>query len=100
MAKKMLLPTTIKTSHFKFYRKVEIEEHYIIAEEPGELYLTYFSVEESKDMTIAKAIYKALENTNLQSSLSIVGSDGTAIMTRKHHGSVVTSEKLLQKPLQ
>ena len=51
-------------------------------------------------MTIAKAIYEALENTELQNSLSIVGSDRTTIVIGKHHGSIATLEELLQKPLQ
>ena len=82
--------TTVDYSQYKFYSKIEIEEHYIIVEEPVEMYLTHFSVEESKDVTIAKNTYKALGNTDLQNSLSIVGSDGTAIMTGKHHGSIAT----------
>ena len=36
-------------------------------------------------MAIAEAFYKASKNTDLQNSLSIVGSDETAIMTGKHH---------------
>ena len=51
--------TTVKSRHSNFYLKIEIKEHYIIIEEPGELYLTNFSVEEGKGGTIAKAIYKA-----------------------------------------
>ena len=51
-------------------------------------------------MTIAGAIYKALENTVVLNSLSIVGSDGTAIMTEKHHGSIAILEELLQRLLQ
>ena len=71
-----------------------------MAGEPGELYLIHFSFELDKDLTIAKAIYKALENTDLQNSLLILGLDGTAIMTGKHHGSIATLEELLQRPLQ
>ena len=93
--------TTIETiSDSKFYPKTEIEEHYVIVGEPGELYLTHFSVEDGKGVTVGKAIYKELENTDLQNSLSIVGSDGTAIMTGKHHGSMATLEQFLQIPLQ
>ena len=67
--------TTIETSDSKFYPKTEIEEHYVIVGEPGEMYLTHFSVEDFKGVTVGKAIYEELENTDLQNSLSIVGSD-------------------------
>ena len=71
----------------------------MIVGEPGGLYLTHFCVEDGKGVTVGKAIYKELENTNLQNSLSIVGSDGTAIMTGKYRGSNATVEQLLQRPL-
>ena len=64
------------------------------------MYLTHFSVEEGKAVTVGKAIYKELENTDLQTSFSIVGTDGTASMSGKHHGSIATLEQLLQRPLQ
>ena len=87
--------TTIEISDSKFYSKAEIEEHLVIVGEPAGLYLTHFSVEDCKGVTVGKAIYKELENTNLQNSWSIVGSDGTAIMTGKHRGSNATMEQLL-----
>ena len=52
-------PTTIKTSHSKVYGKIENEAHYVIVGEHEELYLTHFSVEMGKGVTIAKATYKA-----------------------------------------
>ena len=58
--------TTIKISHSKFYSKIKIEEHYIIVEKPGKLYLTRFSVEEGKSRTIAKLL------TNCQSYLQSI----------------------------
>ena len=65
-----------------------MEEHDVIVGEPRELYLTYFSVENGKGVTVGKAIYKKLENTDLQNSLSIVGPDGTAIRTGNHHAAL------------
>ena len=56
----------------------------------GELYLTHLSVEDGKGTTIGQGIYKAIENTDLQNTLSTIGSDGTPIMTGKHHGSIAT----------
>ena len=58
--------------------------------------MTHFSVEEGKDVTIAKAIYKALKNIDPHNSLSIIGLDRNAIKTGKHHGSIATLEELLK----
>ena len=92
--------TTIETSDWKVYRKTEIEEHYVIVGKLGELYWTNFSVEDGKEVIVGKAFYKEMENTDLQNSLSIVGSNRTEIMTGKHHGSIATLKQLLQRPLQ
>ena len=92
--------TTSETDNSKFHPKVEIKEHYVVGGEPGEVYLTHLNVEDGKGITIAEAIHKALKNTELQRNLSIMGSDGIAVMTGKHHGSIATLEKLLQRPLQ
>ena len=92
--------TTIKTGDLRFYPKVETEEHYVVVGKPRELYLTHLSVEDGKGTTIGQALYKATENTDLQNTLSTIGSDGTPIMTGKHHGSIATLEELLQIPLQ
>ena len=92
--------TSIETSDSKFYPKTEIEENYVIVGEPGELYLTHFSDEVGKELQLVKLFYKELESTDLQNRLSIVESDGTAIMTGKHHGSIATLVQLLQRPLQ
>ena len=51
-------------------------------------------------MKVDKAIYKRLEHTDLQNGLSVVGSDGTAIMIGKHHGSIAILKELLQRSLQ
>ena len=92
--------TTIEIEDSRFYPKVETEEHYVVVGEPGEMYLTHLSVEDGKGTTIGQALYKAIENTDLQNTLSTIGSDGTPIMTGKHHGSIATLEELLQRSLQ
>ena len=58
--------STNYSSNSKFYPKIEIDKHYIVASEPGDLYQTHLSVEDSKHQIIGQAIYKALENTGLQ----------------------------------
>ena len=90
--------TTIETSDSKFHPEGEIEKHYETVGEPGELHLTHFSVEDGKEITVGKAIYKEVKNTDLQKSLLIVGSDGTAIMTGKHHGSIATLKHCHMSP--
>ena len=90
----------IETEDSRFYPKVETEEHYVVVGKPGKLYLTHLSVQDGKGTTIGQALYKAIKNTDLQNTLSTIGSDGTPIMTGKHRGSIATLEELLRRPLQ
>lgn len=84
----------------KYYRRVELEEHYVVVGEPGEFYLTHVSPEDGKGKTIAQAIYTALEHTLLKEKLAVIGSDGTATMTGACNGAIRLLEEILQKPLQ
>ena len=51
-------------------------------------------------LCIAQSIYKAVKDTELESNLSIIGSDGTATMTGPTRGCIASLEALLQRPLQ
>ena len=59
----------IESSGFKFYSEIEIEEQNVVVSKLEVVYLIHLRIEDCKDETNGKAIYKAQENTNLLSSL-------------------------------
>ena len=83
----------------KYYKSVQLEDHYTLIGEPGEYYLTHFSPEDDKGRTIAQ-IFNTIVDTELHNKLAVVGTDGTASMTGKYNGCIRSLEKLLNKPLQ
>ena len=65
----------------KSYRRTELEKHYAVVGEPGEFYLTHLTLDYGKGVSIAKPLFSAIENTDLQINITTVGSNGTAVMT-------------------
>ena len=49
---------------------------------------------------IAASVYSAIKDTALEQKLKIVGSDGTAVMTGKSKGFIVSLETSIGRPLQ
>ena len=91
---------TIQGPNDKYYRSVQLEDHYTLIGEPGEYYLTHFSTEDSKGRAIAQKIFDIIFHTELHDKLAVVGTDGTASMTGKYNGCIRSLEELLNKPLQ
>ena len=91
---------TIQGPNDKYYKSVQLEDHYTLIGEPGEYYLTHFSTEDGKGKTIAQKIFNNIVDTELHNKLAIVGTDGTASMTGKYNGCIRSLEELLNKPLQ
>ena len=93
---------TMQGPNNKFYRSVQLEDHYTMVGQPGEYYLSHFSTEDGKERTIAQEIFNTIANTELQvhDKLTVVGTDGTAAMTGKFNGCIRKLEELLNKPLQ
>ena len=83
----------------KMYMQTDLE-HYVIVGEPGEFYLSHVTLETVTGLYIAQSIYKAVKDTELESNLSIIGSDGTATMTGPIRGCVASLETLHQRILQ
>ena len=83
----------------KMYMQTDLEEHYVIIE-TGEFYLFHVTPETGTGLWIAQSIYKTVKDTELESNLSIIGSDGTATMTGPTRGCTASLEALLQRPLQ
>ena len=90
----------VTDSDGKMYMQTDLEEHYGIVGEPGEFYLSHVTPETRTGLYIAQSIYKAVKDTELESNLSIIGSDGTATMTGPTRGCIASLEALLQRPLQ
>ena len=80
--------------------QTDLEELYVIVGEPGEFYLSHVTPETGTGLYIAQSIYKAVKDTERESNLSIIGSDGTATMTGPTRGCIASLEPLLQRPLQ
>ena len=91
---------TIQGPNDKYYKSVQLEDHYTLIGEPGEYYLTHFSTEDGKGRTIAQKIFNTIVDTELHNKLAVVGTDGTASMTGKYNGCIWSLEKLLNKPLE
>ena len=84
----------------KMYRSIELEEHYVLVGEPGTYYLTHLSPADGKGRTLAHEIFKVISETELFTKLTVIGIDGTALMTGKYNGAIRSLEELLKKPLQ
>ena len=84
----------------RFYRSVQLEDHYRMVGQPGEYNLSHFFTEDGKGKTIAQKIFNTIANTELHDKLAMVGTDGTAAMTGKCNGCIRNLEELLNKPLQ
>ena len=82
------------------YMQTDLEEHYVIVGEPGEFYLFHVTSKTGTGLYIEQSIYKAVKDTEHESNLSIIGSDGTATMTGPTRGCIASLEALLQRPLQ
>ena len=91
---------TMQGPNDKFYRSVQLEDHYTMVGQPGEYYLSHFSTEDGKGRTIAQKIFNTIANTELHDKLTVVGTDGPAVMTGKFNGCIRKLEELLNKPLQ
>ena len=44
----------------RFYRSLQLEDHYTMVGQPGKYYLSYFSTEEDKGETIAQKIFNTI----------------------------------------
>ena len=66
---------TMQGSNDKFYRSVQLEDHYTMVGQPGEYYLSHFSTEDGKGRTIAQKIFNIIANTELHYKLTVVGTD-------------------------
>ena len=52
----------------KFYKKVEIEDHYVVIVEPGCNYLSHMVPEDGSGVSIAEALHGVIKNKELEDS--------------------------------
>ena len=62
----------------KSYRRIKLEEHYVIV---GEFYHSHVTPKDAKGSSIAQAHYAMIKGTEMNKNLFVIGSDGTATMT-------------------
>ena len=63
--RKDAIQVTMQGPNDKFYRSVQLEDHYTMVGQPGEYYLFHFSTEDGKGRTIAQKIFNTIANTEL-----------------------------------
>lgn len=85
----------------KFYRKRQIEDHYVILSEPGSDYFGHVTCELGtakgiKDTIIAHLNFKSV----VLSEITVVGCDGTVVNTGFKGGIIRLMEEELNRPLQ
>ena len=78
----------------KLYQQINIEENYVIVEEPIEIQLSHASQTKGTGVEIARAIYNAIKDTTLEPKLKIIGSDGKATMTENKTDCIASLEAL------
>ena len=66
---------TMQGPNDRFYRSVQLEDHYTMIGQPGEYYLSHFSTDDGKGKTIAQKIFNTIANTELHDKLAMVGID-------------------------
>jgi len=84
----------------KYYHKTEVQEHIVFVREPGACYLTHFSPQDGRGITIANKVCDDIKSTELSDTLKVVGTDGTASMTGNKAGFIRCLEEKLGRPLQ
>ena len=83
-----------------YHCQTVIEEHYVIVGEPNGFYLSHVMPEDETGYKIATSVYFAIKDAALEHKFKIVSCDGTAVMTGKSKGFIVSLETLIGRALQ
>ena len=83
-----------------YHRNTFFEGHYVIVGEPNGFYLSHVMPKDGTGYKIATSVYSAIKDTALEQKFKIVRSDGTAVMTGKSKGFIVSLDTLVGRPLQ
>ena len=81
-------------------RQTVQEEHIVVVEEPNSEYRTHFTPASGKAIDIAKDLMKFISESVSKNSLTVIGTDGTAVNTGCNNGVIRKIEECLGRPLQ
>ena len=84
----------------KEMRSTEVEEHYIIIEEPGSMYVDHLGPKSGKAKDIAKDLLSFILDNESNNSLQALGCDGCPTNKGIHSGTIRSIEVTLDPLLQ
>jgi len=85
----------------KLHRKVVLEEHIVLLEEPGSKYLGHIAPISGNAKSIKSTMTDFFERNNMNlDNLTVIGCDGTAVNTGHKGGIIRLLEMHLNRPLQ
>lgn len=85
----------------KFHRRITVEEHISLVQEPGSTYLGHVMPSSGSAAAIKESIVAFIEESHINSDdLMAMGCDGTAVNTGKKGGAIRLLEEHLNRSLQ
>jgi hypothetical protein len=91
---------TWKVKNGKKRRKLKVEEHYSIVEEPESRYIGHVTPQDGTGLEVGKSLFRNLEKNNAVKSVKVIGGDGTNVNSGWKQGAMAYVEKFVGKPLQ
>ena len=79
----------------KLFKKTKIEDHYVILEEPGNIYLGHKVPISGHGISIGFALFRFLKSKGWDLEICAVGTDGCNVSVGMNEGAIVYLEKLL-----
>ena len=83
----------------KIYTKVVIEDHYVMLEEPGNVFLGHVVPVSGHSLSIAIKLFRFLKSKGWDESICVIGADGCSTNTGYKKGALVMLEKLIGRPV-
>ena len=83
-----------------YFQKSEIQDHYVMIEEPDSVYLGHVIPYSGHGMSIAVALYRFLKSRGWEKDIVVVGCDGTNANVGNMKGCIPYLEKLLGHPVE
>ena len=93
--KKVATLVNVVGKNGKPYQRTEIQDHYVIIEEPNDVFLGHVVPPSGHGISIAVAIYRYLKERGWHKDLIGIGSDGTNVNVGLLKGAFPYLEKLI-----
>lgn len=91
----------VQEAHSKRFKRVVKEEHYVLIQEPGNIFLGHVTPNSGSSEDIATSIISYLTSNDISlDELVVIGCDGTNVNTGLKNGIIRRIETHLGKPLQ